>query len=153
MRRFLTILLAAFALTSWAAAQEQLTVSVAAPKGITDGNTASVLISNLRQALVLNDAASDNSRYVLNSAVSVLSKDVTATAPPRYITDIEVSLFIIDSVSGEYLSQTSLTVKGIASNDKASLLDAVKKIKARDPSLRRLINQARDTYNQKNQQL
>ena len=153
MKKLTAIILAAFAVLTVAGAQEPLTVRVAAPEGIPDGNAAAVLTSNLHQALVLNDAASDDGRYVLQTKASVLSKDVTATAPARFITELEISFFITDPVSGDYLSQTSFSVRGIASGDKASYLDAVKKIKARDPKRRKLITQAREAHNlQKEQQ-
>ena len=65
-----------------------------------------------------------------------------------FVTELEISLFITDTTSGDVMSQTSFTVKGIADSDKGSFMDAVKKVKARDPKLRNLINQAKDYFDE-----
>ena len=143
MRRYITALLLTLSAVFCIHAQERLTISVAAPEGISNENAAATLTSNLKQALVLNDAASDSSRFVLQARIAELSKDVTSTAPPMFVTELEISLFITDTSSGDVLSQTSFTIKGIADSDQASYMDAVKKVKARDPKLRALLNQAK----------
>ena len=139
MRRYITALLLTLSAVFCIHAQERLTISVAAPEGISNENAAATLTSNLKQALVLNDAASDSSRFVLQARIAELSKDVTSTAPPMFVTELEISLFITDTSSGDVLSQTSFTIKGIADSDQASYMDAVKKVKARDPKLRALL--------------
>lgn len=146
MKRFFLIAALTCSVIFHATAQERLTVSVAAPEGLEQENAATTLTSNLRQALVLNDAASDNSRFVLESQVSLLSTDVTRTAPAMFVSELEISMIIKDTVSGDVLSQTSYTVKGISDNEKSSVMDAVRKVKARDPKLRALINQAKQYF-------
>ncbi len=148
MRKFFTVLLLTLSAAAYIHAQERLTVSVAVPDGISSENAVTTLTSNLKQALVLNDAAADNSRFVLQTKIAELSKDVTSTAPPMFVTELEISLFITDTASGDILSQTSFTVKGIDDNEQASYMDAVKKVKARDPKLRALINQAKEYFDE-----
>lgn len=148
MRRFFTVLLLTLSAAAYIHAQERLTVSVAVPDGISSENAVTTLTSNLKQALVLNDAAADNSRFVLQTKIAELSKDVTSTAPPMFVTELEISLFITDTASEDILSQTSFTVKGIDDNEQASYMDAVKKVKARDPKLRALINQAKEYFDE-----
>lgn len=148
MRRYITALLLTLSAVFCIHAQERLTISVAAPEGISNENAAATLTSNLKQALVLNDAASDSSRFVLQARIAELSKDVTSTAPPMFVTELEISLFITDTSSGDVLSQTSFTIKGIADSDQASYMDAVKKVKARDSKLRALLNQAKEHFNE-----
>lgn len=148
MRRFFTVILLTLSAAAYIHAQERLTVSVAVPDGISSENAVTTLTSNLKQALVLNDAAADNSRFVLQTKIAELSKDVTSTAPPMFVTELEISLFITDTASGDILSQTSFTVKGIDDNEQASYMDAVKKVKARDPKLRALINQAKEYFDE-----
>ena len=148
MRKFFTVLLLTLSAAAYIHAQERLTVSGAVPDGISSENAVTTLTSNLKQALVLNDAAADNSRFVLQTKIAELSKDVTSTAPPMFVTELEISLFITDTASGDILSQTSFTVKGIDDNEQASYMDAVKKVKARDPKLRALINQAKEYFDE-----
>ena len=146
MKRFLSIAALTFFSIIMASAQERLTISVDAPEGLEQENAVTTLTSNLRQALVLNDAASDGSRFVLQTQVAILSTDITRTAPSMFVTELEISLAVKDTVSHDILSQTSFTVKGISDNEKSSIKDAVRKVKARDPKLRTLINQAKQYF-------
>lgn len=146
MKRLILIAILTCSVIFHASAQERLTVSVADPEGLEQENAVTTLTSNLRQALVLNDAASDNSRFVLESQVALLSTDVTRTAPAMFVSELEISLTVKDTVSHDILSQTSFTVKGISDNEKSSVMDAVRKVKARDPKLRALINQAKQYF-------
>ena len=147
MKKILTTLVLALGAALLLQAQEErLSVMVAPPEGLTHRSAVTTLTSNLKQALALNDAAADSSRFILQTKVAELSKDVTDTAPPMFVTELEISLFITDTKSGEILSQSSFTVKGIDDSDQASYMDAVRKVKARDPRLRAMIKQANEYF-------
>ena len=115
MRKFFTVLLLTLSAAAYIHAQERLTVSVAVPDGISSENAVTTLTSNLKQALVLNDAAADNSRFVLQTKIAELSKDVTSTAPPMFVTELEISLFhlgIIDIDIPRIVEHSGVAVYG-----------------------------------------
>ncbi|HIZ87014.1 MAG TPA: hypothetical protein IAC03_02505 [Candidatus Coprenecus pullistercoris] len=146
MKKFIITIMLSAAAVLCAGAQDSLRISVATPEGLTHENAVSTLTSNLRQALILNNVSAEDSRFVLRTEVTELSKGVTSTAPPMFVTELEISMFVTDTVTGENLSQTSFTLKGIADNNQTSYMDAVKKIRARDSKLRALIMQAGEYF-------
>lgn len=124
--------------------KERLPIGVENPSGVKYDNAARTLRNNIAQALVLNGVAAVESRFTTVTDIVELSKDVTDTAPAMYITELEISMFIIDLYTGTVFGQTSFTVKGIGDNDGASYMDAVRSVKARNPKLRTLITGAKE---------
>lgn len=124
--------------------KERLPIGVENPSGVKYENAARTLKNNITQALVLNGVAAVESRFTTVTDIVELSKDVTDTAPAMYITELEISMFIIDLYTGTVFGQTSFTVKGIGNNEGASYMDAVRSVKARNPKLRTLITGAKE---------
>lgn len=124
--------------------QDRIAISVGTPSGIDNDKAAATIKNNLTQALVLNGIAAADSRFTAVTDIVELSKDVTSTAPAMFVTELEVSIFIVDLYTGNIFGQTSFTVKGVNDGEKASYMDAIRNIKARNPKLRSLINNAKD---------
>lgn len=124
--------------------KERLPIGVENPSGVKYENAARTLKNNITQALVLNGVAAVESRFTTVTDIVELSKDVTDTAPAMYITELEISMFIIDLYTGTVFGQTSFTVKGIGNNEGASYMDAVRSVKSRNPKLRTLITGAKE---------
>ncbi len=123
---------------------DRLNIGVERPIGIKYDNAAQTLRNNLVQAFVLNGVAAVDSRFTTVTNVVELSKDVTSSAPVMYITELEMSIFVIDLYTGTIFGQTSFTIKGIGDNEGASYMDAIRNVKARNPKLRTLITSAKD---------
>ena len=150
MRHLLISLLAFISAVLPSTAQEvmeekdRLAFGVEAPSGIKYDNAVQTLRNNITQALVLNGVAAIDSRFTTVTDVVELSQDVTSTAPPMFVTELEISMFVIDLYTGTVFGQTSFSVKGIGDNEGASYMDAVRNVKARNPKLRTLITTAKD---------
>ena len=80
--------------------QDRLNIGVERPTGIAYDNAAQTLRNNLVQAFVLNGVAAVDSRFTTVTNVVELSKDVTSSAPVMYITELEMSIFVIDLYTG-----------------------------------------------------
>ena len=124
--------------------KDRLAFGVEAPSGIKYDNAVQTIRNNITQALVLNGVAAIDSRFTTVTDVVELSQDVTSTAPPMFVTELEISMFVIDLYTGTVFGQTSFSVKGIGDNEGASYMDAVRNVKARNPKLRTLITTAKD---------
>lgn len=150
MKKILTAILCAAFLAMPSHAQEameekdRLPIGVETPSGVKYENAAQTLRNNITQALVLNGVAAVESRFTTVTDIVELSKDVTDTAPVMYITELEISMFIIDLYTGTVFGQTSFTVKGVGDNQGASYMDAVRNVKSRNPKLRTLITGAKE---------
>ena len=126
---------------------ENTTLSIACetPIGIENKNAATIVENNIKQALVLNGLSATESRFTTITSAALTNKDVTATAPAKYITEMEVSIFIADLYTGVIFGQTSFNIKGVGDSDGESYIDAIQKINARNPKLRTLIKGAKES--------
>ena len=104
-----------------------LAIACETPIGIDNTNAATIIENNIKQALVLNGLSATESRFTTITSAALINKDVTSTAPAKYITEMEVSIFIADLYTGVIFGQTSFNIKGVGNNDGESYIDAVKK--------------------------
>lgn len=75
-----------------------------------------------------------NSRFILTANVSILSKDITPSAPPMHAYSLEVTLYIGDGIDGVLFSSKSFTIKGVGETEEKAYKAALKAIKSADPS-------------------
>jgi hypothetical protein len=75
-----------------------------------------------------------NERFILTANVVVMSKDITATAPPMQAYNLDVTLYIGDGISGTKFASQTVSVKGVGENETKAYIAALKNIKANDPS-------------------
>lgn len=142
----LTAVLASLALSAQQPMDEgdRLAIGVERPLGISGDNAARTLRNNITNALILNGISAIESRFTTVTDVVEISKDVTGSAPAMFVTELEISIFIIDLYTGIIFGQTSFNIKGIGDNEGASYLDAIRNVKARNPKLKTLINSTKD---------
>ena len=105
------------------------------------GDALTVLYNRLNQAVTLNGlgATTNDSRFLIVTSVTVLSKNVTTSVPPQHVAEVEVAVYFVDNVNKVILSQEIINKNGMADNDAAALAKAIKSIQARDHKLKKLI--------------
>lgn len=133
------ILILAFAVVSVVNAQAIRVLPVSSDN--ISNNAADVLYNRLNQLVTLNGLAStDNSnKFLLVPSVTVLSIEPTATAPVKYMAEVEVSLFLVDNTKKLVMSQETVVKRGVAENESKAVSEAVRSIKSRDPKLKKMI--------------
>ena len=106
------------------------------------GDALTVLYNRLNQAVSLNGLGSstNESRFLIVTSVTVLSKNVTQSIPPQFMAEVEVSFYFVDNIQKVILSQETITKKGMDNNEDKAVAKAIKSIQARDPKLKKLIN-------------
>ncbi|MGE0560647.1 MAG: hypothetical protein AB7O47_02410 [Flavobacteriales bacterium] len=115
----------------------------------------SSLANKLTQVINSNGvaASSFNSRFVLTANVTVLTKDLTATAPPMQAYTLDVTLYIGDGFDGTLFASQSVQVKGVGQNETKAYMAALKNIKPTDPSLTAFVEKGKqkivEYYNSK----
>ena len=105
------------------------------------GDALTVLYNRLNQAVTLNGlgATTNDSRFLIVTSVTVLSKNVTTSVPPQHVAEVEVAVYFVDNVNKVILSQETINKNGMADNDLAAMGKAIKSIQARDHKLKKLI--------------
>ena len=110
------------------------------------GDALTVLYNRLNQAVTLNGLGSttNESRFLIVTSVTVLSKTVTTSIPPQHVAEVEIAVYFVDNVNKVILSQEIINKNGMADNDAAALSKAIKSIQARDRKLKKLITVGKD---------
>ena len=151
MKKIKTLLLAALVLISGTLlkAQSEMTMEQMIPVRVMmpvnkdiKGDALMVLYNRVNQAVTLNGLGSstNESRFLIVTSVTVLSKTATASIPPQFMAEVEVAFYFVDNINKVILSQEMITKKGMDDNDDKAVVKAIKSIQARDPKLKKLIN-------------
>lgn len=123
--------------------EQMIPVRVLMPKNDqVKGDALTVLYNNVNQAVTLNGLGSstNESRFIIVTSVTILSKNVTTSIPPQYMAEVEVAFYFVDNINKVILAQEMITKKAMDDNDNRAVAKAIKSIKARDPKLKKLIN-------------
>lgn len=106
------------------------------------GDALTVLYNRLNQAVTLNGLGSstNESRFLIVTSVTVLSKNVTTSIPPQFMAEVEMAFYFVDNVNKVILAQEMITKKGMDDNENKAVTKAVKSVQARDPKFKKLIN-------------
>ena len=96
-----------------------------------------MLLNRLAQVLTKNGIGKNiyNSRFVLAPNISVLSKDITPTAPPKTALGLNVTLYIGDGISGDLFASHSLELKGVGTNENKAYISAIKRLSPKNPEI------------------
>ena len=84
--------------------------------------------------------SSFNSRFIITANVSVLSKDITPTAPPMHAYTLEVTFYIGDGIDGIKFSSYSINLKGVGENETKAYISALKNLKTNDSQYQTFID-------------
>jgi len=151
--KFLLLALLLFVSGSMLKAQEEMSFKEMIPVRVLmpvnneiKGDALTVLYNRLNQAVTLNGLGSttNESRFLIVSSVTVLSKSVTTSIPPQHMAEVEVVLYFVDNVNKVIMSQETINKNGMADNDVAAVAKAIKSIQARDHKLKKLITTGKD---------
>ena len=96
-----------------------------------------MLLNRLTQVITKNGIGNNvyNSRFVLAPNVEVLSKDITATAPPKIALNLNVTLYIGDGVTGDLFASESIELKGVGTNENKAYMSAIKRLTPKNPNV------------------
>lgn len=156
MKRFTVILIALSLAVSAVVAQSSLgktddlgRIAIAAivpdEAGIPGGAQRS-LQNRLMQIASLNGlgATENAAQFVMVPMISVISKDITPTAPPKVSLRIDVTLYIVDALTQNIYSQTSIEVRGIGNTDERAYTQAINGINPRQGQFKGFIEKGKE---------
>lgn len=75
-----------------------------------------------------------NQRFIMTANINLLTKDMTATAPPMHAYTLEITLYVGDGIEGTKFASHSVTVKGVGENENKAYIAALKMLKTNDPA-------------------
>ncbi len=94
------------------------------------GGAQTMLQSKMMQVATRNGlgAMEERTQFAMVPMVSVISHDVTPTAPPMVSMNIELSLFIVDALSQNIFSQTTLQLRGVGNTEERAYSQALRNV-------------------------
>ncbi|MDF1549942.1 MAG: hypothetical protein P1P88_19100 [Bacteroidales bacterium] len=105
-----------------------------------------MLLSKLRQIATKNGlgGTSVNPQFIITSTVSVVTKDVTPSAPPMIAYNLEANFYIVDYVNKKTLSNVSVELKGVGQNETKAYISAIKNINPKSSSIRSFVKNGKE---------
>ncbi|MDD3567657.1 MAG: hypothetical protein PHT92_04575 [Bacteroidales bacterium] len=155
MMRKLTILIALFAITYTGIAQSSLgktddlgRIAIAAivpDEAGVPGGAQRNLQNRLMQIATLNGlGATENAQFVMVPMLSIINKDVTPTAPPMVSLTMDVTLYIVDMLTQNIYSQTSIQVRGVGNTEERAYTQALNGINPRHGQFRGFVEKGKE---------
>lgn len=85
-----------------------------------------------------------NQRFVLVPKASVVTEDVTETAPTMYAYTLNINLCIGDGVTGTLFSSKNVQVKGVGTSKGKAYMQAFNTLNGRDAELKAFVEKAKE---------
>lgn len=84
-----------------------------------------------------------NPRFIITVNLNIITKDLTATAPPITALTIEATFYIGDGIDGTLFASTSFELKGVGTNESKAYIAAIKQIKPANKSMEVLVEKGK----------
>lgn len=123
------------------AAKIELTTYVPEQTEGLPGGAAAMLNNKMSQIISQSGLSSSayNSRFIITPHIVVMTKDMTATAPPMTALTLEVTFAIGDGYEGRKFASQTVTVKGVGTNENKAYMEAIKMISPSNPQLQAFV--------------
>ena len=104
------------------------------------------LIAKLNQVTTENGVGGNalSARFVIAAKINVLSKDIIAGPPQMIAQNLEVAFFIGDATDNTIFSNTSLSIKGVGTNENKALISAIQNINPKNKQFIDFINSGKN---------
>src|SRR5690554_3976780 len=104
------------------------------------------LQNRLMQVASLNGlgATENAAQFVMVPMVSIISKDITPTAPPKVSIRMDVTLYIVDMLTQNIYSQTSIEVRGVGNTEERAYTQALNGINPRHGQFRGFVEKGKE---------
>lgn len=83
-------------------------------------------------------------RFVLAPEVTVLSKDVTSTAPSKHILNYDITFYVADIISGTVFASENIQIKGVGESDARAFISAFKSLNVKEARFQKFIKTAQE---------
>jgi len=81
-----------------------------------------------------------DARFIITATTTVLTKDITPTAPPMHVYNIETTIYIGDGLEGKLFASTSIESKGVGKTEAKAYMMAIKSIKPTSDVFEKLVS-------------
>lgn len=125
-------------------AQEMLPIMPVVPEGLDMQQDAKNALSvKLNQIVVQNGFGSAAGQFALVPNVIVVDKQMTRTAPEKYMIKLEVSLYVLDVIEQAIIAEKSFSLTGVDRLESRAIVQAMNQLNPRSATVRTFMGQTR----------
>jgi len=84
-----------------------------------------------------------NPRFILTASVSITTKDIVAGPPQMIAQNMDITLFVGDAIENKVYANTTITLKGVGTNENKAFIDAIKQINVQSKDLKDFLEEAK----------
>jgi len=103
-----------------------------------------ILLNKMGQIASKNGMASAGNRFIMYPHVSIMSQDITPTAPPMHAYNLDITLYIADNITQTIFSSTTIALKGVGKNPNKAYIGALKMLNYKRPEVKTFIQDGKD---------
>jgi len=85
-----------------------------------------------------------NPRFIITASVNIGTKDIIAGPPQMIAQNMDVTFFVADALTNTVFSNTSLSLKGIGTNENKAFIEAFKTINPKNKELKSFLNEGKN---------
>ena len=85
-----------------------------------------------------------NPRFIIAAKINITTKDIIAGPPQMVAINTEITFFVGDAITKELYANETISSKGVGTNENKSLIDAIKNINTKNPSLMNLVENGKN---------
>jgi hypothetical protein len=85
-----------------------------------------------------------NPRFIITANINVGTKDVIAGPPQLIVQNLDITLFIGDALSNTIFANTTLSLKGVGTNENKAFIDALKMINPKNKEITSFIEEGKN---------
>ncbi len=88
--------------------------------------------------------SSANPRFILTASINIGTKDIIAGPPQMVAQNVDITFFIGDAIEDKIFSNSTVSLKGVGTNENKAFIDALKKINPKNKNLALLIEEGKN---------
>jgi hypothetical protein len=105
-----------------------------------------LLATKLSQITITNGIGGSqvNPRFIITANINVGTKDVIAGPPQLIAQNLDITLFIGDALSNTIFANTTLSLKGVGTNENKAFIDALKMINPKNKEITSFLEEGKN---------
>jgi len=123
-----------------------LTPVLAQDLGDMPSEAQNLLISKLRQIATKNGLGGTdiNPQFIITATVSVITKDVVPGPPAMIAYNLDVNLYIVDYVNKKTLSNETISIKGVGTNETKAYINGIQNINPTNTKIKAFVKKGKE---------
>ncbi len=84
-----------------------------------------------------------NPRFIITATINIGTKDIIAGPPQMIAQNVDVTIFIGDAIENKSFCNTTISLKGVGTNENKAFIDALKKINPKNKDISAFIEEGK----------